>query len=84
MSIQDLLGQLNTFWNASANPRYQGEHPECLKLQEQLKTLLSELSDDELLQTVKAMSEEQLEQLDWVLMELRDGNRAFIAPYVRF
>jgi hypothetical protein len=85
MSIQELLKQLDSFWNISADPRYKGEHPDCGRIQDELLAELRKLTDDELLELLTPMSDEQLNQIAIVLETISDvGEKEWLKAYVKF
>jgi len=83
MGIQKLLKQLNELWHASSDPRYRGEHPECIKIFELLVEEFRKLTDDELLLFLSPMNDDQLEQMYWPLTTLFDeGGRDWLSEYI--
>jgi len=53
LSVDELLAELNRFWNASKDPHYKGEHPECEVIQRELLKAFSDLDDEELAALLK-------------------------------
>ncbi len=83
MSIQEMLEQLNKYWNASSDPRYRGEHPECGKLHDMLIKEFRKLQDDEILAIISPMDAEQLDQLFSVLITLfEEDGREWLSEYI--
>ncbi len=83
MNIQEILEQLNKYWNASSDQRFRGEHPECNKLHDMLIKEFRKLQDDEILDIISPMSSEQLEQI-WspLITLLEEDGREWLSEYI--
>ena len=84
MSIQEMLEQLDSFWNASSDPRLKGEHPDCGRIHDMLIKEFRKLPDDELLAIISPMSDEQLAQI-WspLITLLEEDEREWISEYAK-
>lgn len=76
MSIEELLSELNKFWNASEDPRFKGEHPQCDVIHQKLFDAFSDLDNDKLVEILKNLNDDQLEQIATVLEDMVDDRPA--------
>jgi len=84
MSIQKMLEQLDSFWNASSDLRFKGEHPDCDRIQDMLIKEFRKLPDDELLKIISPMNDGQLQQIYSVLITLlEEDEREIVSAYIR-
>lgn len=75
--IDELLEDLSTFWNASEDKRYVGEHPKCADILEQIEEQFQRMTDDEITEILDDLPEEQLEYLLTVFEDMVDDRPVF-------
>lgn len=68
--MEELLNELDAFWNMNSDPRYKGEHPQCTKILDQIAEEFAKMDEDELRGLIDGMDAGQLEQISGALMDL--------------
>lgn len=70
MGLEELLKELNIYYNINHDPRFRGEHPKCAEIHDQLFEIFSGMGEEELRTLLDSMDTEQLEQITGALMDL--------------
>ncbi len=70
MGLEELLKELNIYYNINHDPRFRGEHPKCAEIHDQLFKIFSGMGEEELRTLLDSMDTEQLEQITGALMDL--------------
>lgn len=81
--IEELLDELDKAWNDTDDPRWKGENPKCLEINDILIPLFKKMDDDELLKILNNVSESKLEQIKFALeyvVDTKECVRPFIVP----
>lgn len=79
--IEELLDELDKAWNDTEDPRWKGENPRCLQINEILIPLFKNMDDDELLKILNNIPKSKLEQIKFTLeyvVDTKEWVRAFI------
>lgn len=79
--LNDLMEELDKLWNASDDARYKGEHPGCDRLQEAIRIEIKKMSMDEIKEFLEGLSNDQMEQIQFVLEEMVD-EYPFVEDYI--
>lgn len=81
--IEELLDELDKAWNDIDDPRWKGENPKCLEINDILIPLFKKMDDDELLKILSNIPESKLEQILFALeyvVDTKECVRPFIIP----
>ena len=81
--IEELLDELDKAWNDIDDPRWKGENPKCLEINDILIPLFKKMDDDELLKILSDIPESKLEQIKFALeyvVDTKECVRSFIIP----
>lgn len=81
--IEELLDELDKAWNDTDDPRWKGENPKCLEINDILIPLFKKMDDDELLKILSNIPESKLEQIKFALeyvVDTKECVRPFIIP----
>ena len=81
--IKELLDELDKAWNDTDDPRWKGENPKCLEINDILIPLFKKMEDDELLKILNNIPESKLEQIKFALeyvVDTKECVRPFIIP----
>lgn len=81
--IKELLDELDKAWNDTDDPRWKGENPKCLEINDILIPLFKKMDDDELLKILSNIPESKLEQIKFALeyvVDTKECVRPFIIP----
>lgn len=81
--IEELLDELDKAWNDTDDPRWKGENPKCLEINDILIPLFKKMDDDELLKILSNIPESKLEQILFALeyvVDTKECVRPFIIP----
>lgn len=70
MSLEELLKELDKFYNIDHDPRYKGMHPKCDEILDELEEEFAKMKEDDLRKLLDGMDVEQLEQITGALMGL--------------
>lgn len=70
MSLEELLKELDKFYNIDHDPRYKGMHPKCDEILDELEEEFAKMKEDDLRKLLDGMGVEQLEQITGALMGL--------------
>ena len=81
VALQELIKELNDLWNASEDKRYAGEHPKCADVLDQIESLFSNMTDEEIKDVLDGLAETQKEQLLAVFEDLVD-DKPFLHSYI--
>lgn len=79
--IEDLLDELDKAWNDTDDPRYKGENPRCLQINEILIPLFKKMDDDELLKILNDIPKSKLEQILFALEYVVD-TKEWVRPFI--
>lgn len=79
--IEELLDELDKAWNDTDDPRYKGENPRCLQINEILIPLFKKMDDDELLKILNDIPKSKLEQILFALEYVVD-TKEWVRPFI--
>ena len=79
--IKKLLDELDKAWNDTEDPRWKGENPRCLQINEILIPLFKKMDDDELLKILNDFPESKLEQILLALEYVVDTKEC-VRPFI--
>lgn len=69
-SLEELLKELDIYYNIDSDPRYRGAHPRCSEILEQVTEQFLKMDESDLRVLLDGMDTEQLEQVTSALMDL--------------
>lgn len=81
-TVNQLLKELDVFWNASDDDRFKGEHPDCLRIQDEIKEILSGMNEDAICEVLDSLGERQSEQVQGIVEDLVD-DKPFLEAYIK-
>lgn len=72
--LNELLEELNIFFNMFSDPRYRGAHPKCDEIHDEMINILKDMEDTELETFLGGLTEDQLYMINYPLEEIQDDH----------
>ena len=63
--LNELLDELDKYWNMFSDSRIKGEHPKCEDIQDEIKHMLFVMSDEQIRDLINNADEDRKEQLEY-------------------
>ena len=63
--LNELLDELDKYWNMFSDSRIKGEHPKCEDIQDEIKHMLFVMSDEKIRDLINNADEDRKEQLEY-------------------
>lgn len=63
--LNELLDELDKYWNMFSDSRIKGEHPKCEDIQDEIKQMLFVMSDEQIRDLINNADEDRKEQLEY-------------------
>ncbi len=79
--MDELFEKLDSLWNSSEDPRFNGENPACADVLDEIEESFQNMTDKEIIEVLDNLSEEQLEQIASVFEDMVD-ERPFMEDYM--
>lgn len=81
--MKELFEKLRKYYFDPSDPKLNGFHPQCIKIWDQMKEILSDMDEDELVAYLEGLPEEDLEIIYPVVEDLAEEDRDYVEKFIR-
>lgn len=81
--MEELWTELKKYYFDPSDPKLNGFHPRCIEIWDQMKEILSDMDENELVAYLEGLPEEDLEIIYPVVEDLAEEDRDYVEKFIR-